>query len=944
LTATLRHQDSLQKYNHQQKRWLWSFILFLLLSYCAFDAFGATPTQPFLNGPPPVQLLTASNEYNDKTIAALDIQGIINLNKNMWLPYPEEHINLGFSEHPIWIKIQLPKTLLPDTYLLEFANNKIAQIDIYIVNHANKNQTPIPNMQLLESTPLSQRFISQSNYIFPITVIPNLQSTLYIKVANTYPLKLPIYFWDQKSFTQKTNNQTFFNGIYFGSVLIMALYNLCLFFFVKDRSYANYVIFIVTLAIFVALDKGLIIQYFWYDSPELTHRFYTLAIALGALSSVRFTMSFLSLQKNAPRVYRGLDILSWCWVAIIIISIFSGSPILLGVVFLLLLPGGTALFLAGVYMWKKGMPEASFYTIAWITLVHAVVGYSASFLGFIPYSAWLDNLIQATNIMEAALLSLGLAYRINTLNRDKQKAFTSAQAKSDLLATMSHEIRTPMNGILGMAQLLKDTKLTSQQNHYLKTILGSGQTLLTILNDILDHSKIEAGKLEIESIPFNIRQTLDETASIFATRATDKMLYFNIYMGPTVPLALDGDPTRIRQVLTNLLSNAFKFTDEGSVIVNVKLQQHGGNNTPMLLIEVEDQGIGIPENKLNKLFKSFSQADTSTTRQYGGTGLGLSISKRLVELMGGEIGVKSEPGEGSTFWFSIPIINGQQYVLPSDPILIKKLSSLNTLIISRTPRFIAMLEQHAVVWSMNFSHVETINELRNATKNTNNNFHYILIELTNQLHNIDEIIHVINKAENLQYAQLIISAPAGTSDSRLDTSQLKNTPWIIDQPFSINRVFYLIFNSQIESTQKNPIIDINRPFEGCHALVVDDNAVNRQVALAFLKKLGIDAVAVASGQEAIDFICNNANNDTSNNTLDLILMDCEMPGIDGFEATRSIREWEQDNNHPALPIIALSAHAMESHKSACGEAGMNDFIAKPVVFDILRKTLGEHIK
>jgi len=595
-------------------------------------------------------------------------------------------------------------------------------------------------------------------------------------------------------------------------------------------------------------------------------------------------------------------------------------------------------------MWKKGMPEASFYTIAWITLVHAVLGYAASFLGFIPYSAWLDNLIQATNIMEAALLSLGLAYRINTLNRDKQKAFTSAKAKSDLLATMSHEIRTPMNGILGMAQLLKDTKLSSQQNHYLKTILGSGQTLLTILNDILDHSKIEAGKLEIESIPFNIRQTLDETASIFATRAADKMLYFNIYMGPDIPLALNGDPTRIRQVLTNLLSNAFKFTDEGSVVINVKLQQHSGSNTPTLLIEVEDQGIGIPENKLNKLFKSFSQTDTSTTREYGGTGLGLSISKRLVELMGGEIGVNSEPGKGSTFWFSIPINNGQQYVLPPDPILIKKLSSLNALIISRTPRFIAMLEQHAVVWSMHFSHAETISELRNAAKDTNKNFHYILLELTDQLHNIDEIIHFINQTENFQHAQLIISAPAGTSDSRLDTSELKKTPWIIDQPFSINRVFYLIFNSQIESTQKNPIIDINRPFEGRHALVVDDNAVNRQVALAFLKKLGIDAIAVASGQEAIDFICNNTADQVKNNTLDLILMDCEMPGIDGFQATRSIRAWEQNNNHPALPIIALSAHAMESHKSACSDAGMNDFIAKPVVFDNLRKTLGGYIK
>ncbi len=938
----MRHQNSLQKHKHLQKFWFSLSTLLLLLNFCVIEAVGATSTPPFLNGPPPIQLLTTAND--DKTAAALDIQSILKLEKSVWQFYPEEHINLGFSNHPIWIKIQLPDSLLPDTYLLEFANNKIAKIDIYIVNRINDNQSPIPHMQLLESTPLSQRFIPQSNYIFPITLTPNQQSTLYIKVDNTYPLKLPIYFWDQQSFTQNTNDQTFFNGIYFGSVLIMALYNLCLFFFIKDRSYANYVIFIVTLAIFVALEKGIVIQYFWYDTPQLTHRFYALAIGLGALSSVRFTMSFLSLQENAPRIYRGLDLLGWCWVVIIITSVFSDSPMLLGLVFLLLLPGGTALFITGIYMWKKGMPEASFYTIAWITLVHAVVGYSASFLGFIPYSPWLDNLIQATNIIEAALLSLGLAYRINTLNRDKQKAFTSAQAKSDLLATMSHEIRTPMNGILGMAQLLKDTKLSSQQNHYLKTILGSGQTLLTILNDILDHSKIEAGKLDIESIPFNIRQTLDETASIFATRAADKMLYFNIYMGPTVPLALDGDPTRIRQVLTNLLSNAFKFTDEGSVLVNVTVQESRNNNTPMLLIEVEDHGIGIPEDKLNKLFKSFSQTDTSTTRQYGGTGLGLSISKRLVELMGGEIGVKSEAGKGSTFWFSIPIINGNRYALPSDPILIKTLSSLNALIISRTPRFITMLEQHAVVWGMNFSHAETIQELRDTANNTNKNFHYILIELTNQLHNTHEIIHFINQTEKFRHAQLIISAPAGTSDSLLDTSQLEIKPWIIDQPFSINRAFYLIFNSQIQSTQKNPIIDINRPFEGCHALVVDDNAINRQVALAFLKKLGINAVAVASGQEAIDFVCSDTTEHAKSNTLDLILMDCEMPVIDGFQATRSIRAWEQDNNHPKLPIVALSAHAMASHKSACSDAGMDDFIAKPVVFDNLRKTLGEHIK
>jgi len=943
----LRHQDSQQKHYRPQSFGAWFSILFLLVTLCTLDiadTFATTPTSPFLNGPPPISLLAPTNGHDPKATAALNIQGILNLDKDMWQPYPEEHINLGFVDDPIWIKIQLPDTLTPDTYLLEFANNKIAQIDIYVVNHLNNSQADIPHMRLLESTPLSKRFIPQSNYIFPITLTPKQHSTLYIKVDNTYPLKLPIFFWDQESFTEKTNNQTFFNGIYFGSVLIMALYNLCLFFFVKDRSYANYVIFIITLALFVALDKGLAIQYFWYDMPELNHRFYTLVISLGALSSVRFTMSFLSLQENAPKIYRGLELLSLCWVALLITSIFSGTPIILALVFLLLLPGGTALFVTGVYMWRKGMPEASFYTIAWITLVHAVVGYSASFLGLIPYSAWLDNLIQATNIIEAALLSLGLAYRINTLNRDKEKAFTSDQAKSDLLATMSHEIRTPMNGILGMTQLLKDTELSPQQNHYLKTILGSGQTLLTILNDILDHSKIEAGKLEIESIPFNIRQTLDETASIFSTRAADKMLYFNIYMGPTVPLAIDGDPTRIRQVLTNLLSNAFKFTDEGSVIVNVTLQESDNNNSPSILIEVEDQGIGIPENKLNKLFKSFSQTDTSTSRQYGGTGLGLSISKRLIELMDGEIGVKSELGKGSTFWFSIPVINKQLYVLPPDPTLIKKLSSLNALIISRTPRFTEMLEQHAIVWNMHFSHAETFSELRKIANDTNKNFHYILIELTSQLHDTNEITHFINQTGSLQHAQLIISAPAGTSDSRIDSGQLEKVPWVIDQPFSINRVFYLIYNSQIQSTQKKPIIDINRPFEGRRGLVVDDNSVNRQVALAFLKKLGVDAVAVASGQEAIDFICDDIAGQAGHSTLDMVLMDCEMPGVNGFQATRSIRIWEQNNNLSALPIIALSAHAMESHKSACNDAGMNDFVAKPVVFDSLRKTLGEYIK
>lgn len=908
------------------------------LSSSMIPALVPAVTPEKLNTPPAVYLLQNRDvEFLNKQ----SFESVIDMGREEWFRYPEPHINLGFVSHPVWIKILLPRVSRKDTYLLEFTNIKINKIEIALVDERAEPKAPpqvFKKMILRDSTRLSERFVPSSHFIFPIELEEGHQVVAYVKVVNQYPMKLPIYVWDHQTFDQRLHSRTFFNGIYFGSVLIMALYNLCLFFFVKDRSYANYVIFIITLAIFVALDKGLVIEYFWYDIPEINQRFYTLLVALGALSSVRFTMSFLSLEQEAPRINKGMNFLSLCWMILVVATIFSGASYLLGIVFILLMPGGTALVLTGIYMWRKGMPEASFYTIAWITLVHAVLAYSASFLGLIPYSPWLDDLIQATNIMEAALLSLGLAYRINTLNTEKQHAVTSVQAKSDLLATMSHEIRTPMNGILGMAQLLKDTSLSSQQRHYLKTILGSGQTLLTILNDILDHSKIEAGKLEVELIPINIRELIDETASIFATRAADKMLYFNLYIEPSVPLSLKGDPTRIRQVLTNLLSNAFKFTDHGSIVVNVRLQSGQEQDSKQLLIEVEDQGLGIPEDKLEKLFRSFSQAEVSTTRIYGGTGLGLSISKRLIELMNGSIGVRSKRGVGSTFWFTLPVINSHRYRLPHDEVLLSRLSSLNVLTISDTLRFIDMLSQYAAVWKMYFTHASTLEELHSRVADTNKPFDYIILEMTDISKDMDNILAYIKDCESLKHAQIVLSAPAGTSDSRINMSEQEKLPWIIEQPFSINQIVYLIVNAQKQDIEETIVIDIESPFEGRKALVVDDNAVNRQVALAFLKKLGVDAIAVSGGQEAIDSICKNDSVE-----FDFVLMDCEMPDLDGFQTVILIRAWEQANKKQPIPVIALSAHAMESHRKACVEAGMDDFISKPVVFDNLRKTIAPHL-
>lgn len=911
-------------------------LVVLCLLGCISNAANAeSSVRPvLLNAPPVVEVL-------DSDQPPTELQDILRTGLG-WKVYPDTHINMGFVEHPIWIRFSVPSSPIPDTFLIEFANTKISQIDLYITeDDSTLPSTSIPFkpifMQLMEEKPLSQRYLPVSQFVFPIPVKPEQQLTVYAKITNSYPMKLPIYLWDEQTFTQEQIHRTMFNGIYFGSVLIMALYNLCLFFFVKDRSYANYVIFIVLLATFIVIDKGIAIDYLWQNNPETSQRFYTTILAMGALSSVRFTTSFLSLKQNAPRLNSGLQILSLCWLSLLVTSLLSSSSIVLVLCFLLLLPGGAALLLCGIYMWRQGLPEASFYTIAWITLVHAVVAYSASSLGLIPYSPLLDDFIQASNILEAALLSLGLAYRINTLNYEKQKAYTSVKAKSDLLATMSHEIRTPMNGILGMAQLLKDTTLTSQQKHYIKTILGSGQTLLTVLNDILDHSKIEAGRLDVESISFNIRQAIDDTAAIFATRAADKMLYFNIYMEPDIPLTLESDPTRVKQVLTNLLSNAFKFTDKGSIIVNVSIQHNIKGERAELLIEVIDQGIGIPAIKQQHLFEHFSQADTSTSRIYGGTGLGLSISKRLVEMMGGAIGVSSEIDKGSTFWFSLPITNSTNYQLPNDETLANSLSALSALVVSNTDRFVNSIRQHTDIWQMQLFHASTIEEVPFVISDCDKAVDFVLVEVNHRLSNYQDVAAIINSNDLLQDAQLIISAPAGSSDSNIGNLSIGKAPWLIEHPFSINRLFYLVFNSLIQHTEKVSMIDVNRPFSHRHGLVVDDNAVNRQVALAFLNKLGVNAIAVSSGQEAFDCISKEEN------PIDFILMDCEMPVVDGFQATRMIREWEIKQHKSTLPIIALSAHAMESHKSACTEAGMDDFVAKPVIFDDLRKTLSLYL-
>jgi signal transduction histidine kinase/CheY-like chemotaxis protein len=909
-----------------------------MLPSTSYTPIGTSLPPSVINQPPSLSLLdfNSGTQHQDNTQTDnISFAGIQQQQSNYWKPYKQEHINLGFVDKPVWIRFSLPIAQYNDTYYLEFDNDYLSEISLKVIN--KETLETVYQQTSSDKTPLSERALPFSQFVFPIDMPENQQLVAYVKVTSSFPMKLPITVWDQASFSDKNLQRIAANSLYFGAMLIMVLYNICLSVFTKDYRYINYVVFIVLLSAFIMVDQGLAAQYFWPQQPSISHDIYISLFALTTLASARFTSRYLSLKHNAPKLYRIMNVVSLAWLSIFLLSLATGNHIVLIMAFCLIIPGGSFLLYTGIYMWRQGRPEASFYTIAWFTLVSVSLFYVISLSGLIPYHPILDSSIQISSIIEATLLSLGLAYQINTLNNEKHIAFTTAKAKSNLLATMSHEIRTPMNGILGMAQLLKETRLSEQQTHYLKVILGSGQTLLTILNDILDHSKIEAGKLDIDSIQFNLRSVIDDTSAIFSTCAADKLLYFSVHIDIDVPFSIEGDSTRLKQVLTNLLNNAFKFTDQGTISVKISTIIDKSKSTPMILIEVKDQGIGIEEEQAEVLFDAFAQGGNSTSRVYGGTGLGLSISKQLVNSMGGDIGVHSTLGEGATFWFTIPAKNSLYYPIKNEKALKEKFSKVNSLVISSNVELINLLTPYAEKWGMVFEQVADLDQAKLLISSSNIHFSFVLIECTNYSMHNDEIINYINTSKSFERAQIVISAPAGATEFQSDLAYTENPPWFIEQPFSIDKLFSLILKSlDKHTTVVSPKI-IGTNYTGYTALVVDDNAVNRQVALALLKKLGITAVAVNDGQEGFDYLQN------SSSTIDLVLMDCEMPKVNGFDSTRMIREWEQQQQLTPHIIIALSAHAMEGYKKQCFECGMNDFIAKPVMLNHLEQVLSKHL-
>ncbi|HLW68167.1 MAG TPA: response regulator, partial [Gemmataceae bacterium] len=528
------------------------------------------------------------------------------------------------------------------------------------------------------------------------------------------------------------------------------------------------------------------------------------------------------------------------------------------------------------------------------------------------------------------------------IHRAKEAAEAANRIKGEFLARMSHEIRTPLNGILGMAELAAGTELNATQRRYIEMLQSSARLLMAVLEDVLDISKIEAGKLELEEVAYSLRETLSDALSPLVIRAHQKQLEFSNLVASDVPDYLLGDPTRLRQIVTNLVNNAIKFTDQGEVLLEVHRLD---TDPPQLHFQVKDTGIGIPKEKHELVFEAFSQADPSTTRKYGGTGLGLGIAAQLVQQMGGRIWLESEVGRGSTFHFAIPLrISPRAPSMPWFPTsLLERLGGRRVLVVDDHPAFRRHLHSLLSGWKMQPVTAESAAEAGNL-------FHKAALQgQPFELLLIDSTLPEFNSLPQLQafwkqwwadlpveppkVVMLVLSNNLGRDAEicqRLGVNAYLSKP--VRESATLPVLAQLLTNAELLPKVERQSTSGTIP-EPRRILVAEDNSVNEFFAVNLLTTLGHAVTAVHNGYEALEAL--------DRQEFDIVFMDIDMPDMDGFAATRRIRQREQSGTR-RLPIIALTAHALQGFREECLAAGMDDYLAKPIQPDALLAIIQRH--
>lgn len=724
--------------------------------------------------------------------------------------------NFGFSRGHFWFRVVLFNSQSSRRpILLEVDYPVLDQLEFYCYGPSGA-PTYFPGGDHLQ---YDSRVIKVRNYVVPLSLEPLAQTTCFIRVSSETNILFPLQAFDMLPYMESQQRVEWGLGILYGIALALLLYNAVLYLTTREALYLYFILHVIGGLGYTTLMDGSLAN-FWI-SLELQDLGVLASLSLCIGAAILFGLEFLDIRRTWPlanTLGTGLFALACAlslvslFVPLMLAHILSAVLALLVCVFLLVI---------GLRRWRDGYAPAQIYVLGYGAVMLMGMWMALNVLVLRSDVRWITYGLSLAWISEVLLLSLGLGYRIQQTRRERsalsqqvQAAVQESHTKTEFMAKISHEVRTPMNGIMGLVELLFATPLRDDQRRYLTAIKHAGIGLQDVINDVLDYSRIEAGKLELNPAVFELEPLLQDVCAIYEFEARNKRIELGCFIAEGTPLQLHGDAGRIRQVLLNLLSNALKYTQRGFVHINVQLTDQILAEQLVIRFEVEDSGVGISSQDQRKLFQHFSRIQAEGVASVAGSGLGLAISQQIVERMGGEMGVKSESGRGSCFWFQLPL------GLP----------------------------------------------------------------------------------DNVRIAEQAVALDLFDGGASLTTT--------------IN-----------PDVKRDPAPAEPRIMDGALAriLVVEDNDINQNVMTGFLQKLNLSVALADNGRTAVELI-------QQGERYDLILMDCEMPVMDGYEAASRILKWQREQGLAATPIIALSAHALDKHKDLALAAGMVDYLAKPLTF------------